>query len=297
MKIGFVGLGLMGTPMVERLINAGHTVRVFSANPQAVDDLCKRGAVAAQSIAGAADGVEIFCSCRVTPEQSRDVFVGQSGILAGQSHPLVCIDFATIDPMTAHEISATLATKGINYIDAPVSGGPDGVRAGTLTIIAGGEMHAIERAREIFDALGQQTFHMGGTGTGVTAKLCNNMISITTHVLVAEAFVLGVKAGIEATALYDVMRHSSAYSRTLERVVPGHFLPRNFEPTATLNMIMKDLRAAIDLANEEGVDLLLPAAAMERYVDAANQGHGADDIASVILPLEKAVGIRVGQKD
>ena len=294
MKIGFVGLGLMGVPMVKRLIDAGHRLQVFSHNTESVEQLQGLGAEAAGSVREAAAGADVFCSCRVTPEQSRDVFLGEEGVLAADSRPPVCVDFATIDPMTTRNISTSLSEYGIRYIDAPVSGGPDGAAAGTLTIIAGGDTEAMNVVAEMFDTLGDRTFHMGPSGTGVTAKICNNMISITTHALVAEAMVLGVKAGIDAAALYEVMRNSSAYSRTLERVVPKHFLPRNFKPTATLEMIMKDLQGALDLARDQGVRLSLPEAAMERYVKALREGHAKDDIASVILPLEKSAGVTVG---
>ena len=297
MKIGFVGLGLMGQPMVERLLEAGHTLHIFSNNAKVFRRMQQQGAILGSSVADVAGKVDVFCSCRVTPQQSRAVFSGTDGVLTAAQLPSVCIDFATIDPMTSRDIGQTLADAGVDFLDAPVSGGPDGVRAGTLSIIVGGDAGAIEIAAPIFDRLGKRTFHMGGIGAGVTTKLCNNMISITTHALVAEAMVLGAKCGINGDALYEVMRNSSAYSRTLERVVPNHFLPRNFEAAATIDMIKKDLRAAIDLAIEEGVSLRLPEAAMRWFDDAVERGHASDDIASVILPMEDIAGVRVGEQD
>lgn len=294
MRIGFVGLGLMGLPMAERLIAAGHELHVFSGNLRSISALTEQGALAGASLAEVAARVEIFCACRVTPEQSHEVFLGADGVLSAGTPPPLCIDFATIDPAVSRQIGHELGRAGGVYLDAPVSGGPGAAREGTLSVIVGGETDAVERARPVFEALGKRVFHMGGPGTGVSAKLCNNMISITTHALVAEAMVLGVKAGIEAEALYEVMRNSSAYSRTLERVVPNHFLPRDFEPTATLEMIMKDLQAAIALARAEGVRLRLPSVAMQCFDEAAGRGHLHDDIASVILPMEESAGIRVG---
>jgi 3-hydroxyisobutyrate dehydrogenase len=297
MKIGFVGLGLMGEPMVESLLEAGHTMHIFSKNVGALRRMQQQGAIPGSSVADVAGKVDVFCSCRVTPQQSRAVFSTTDGVLAATQRPSVCIDFATIDPMTSRNIGQMLADAGVDFLDAPVSGGPDGARAGTLSIIVGGEARAIKTVTPIFERLGKRTFHMGGIGAGVTTKLCNNMISITTHALVAEAMVLGAKCGVDATALYEVMRNSSAYSRTLERVVPNHFLPRNFEAAATIDMIKKDLRAAIDLSVEEGVNLRLPEAAMRWFDDAVDQGHAGDDIASVILPMEDIAGVRVGGQD
>lgn len=294
MKIGFVGLGLMGRPMAGRLIEAGHEVHVFSGNTRSVEALVARGAVAGESVAGVAGRVEAFCACRVTPDQSRAVFTGPEGVLAAGPVPPLCIDFATVDPMASREIGRTLEAAGASYIDAPVSGGPHAAASGTLTIIAGGTAAAVTRARPLLDSLGKRTFHMGGPGTGVTAKLCNNLITITSHALIAEAMVLGAKAGIDAHALYEVLSHSSAYSRTLERVVPDHFLPRNFEAAASIETIRKDLQGALDLAAAEGIRLALGETAMTLFAEAAARGHAGDDIASVILPMEEAAGILVG---
>jgi len=294
MKIGFVGLGLMGRPMVRCLVEAGHEVHVFSASAEAVASLVAQGAVAGNSVAGVAGRVEAFCACRVTPDQSRDLFTGPDGVRAADPVPRLCIDFATIDPMTSREIGRTLEAAGASYIDAPVSGGPHAAASGTLTIIAGGETAAVAAAGPLFDSLARRTFHVGGTGAGVTAKLCNNLITITSHALIAEALVLGTKAGIDAQTLYEVLSQSSAYSRTLERVVPGHFLPRNFEAAASIDTIRKDLQSALDLAAAEGIRLALGETAMTLFADAAARGHAGDDIASVILPMEDAAGVRVG---
>jgi len=295
MKIGFVGLGLMGLPMAGRLLAAGHELQVYSGNSQSLRELRRQGAVATESVAAAADGVDVFCSCRVSPAQSREVFSAADGVLAAAARPPICIDFATIDPMTSREIGRILADNGIALLDAPVSGGPGGARDGTLSIIVGGDAGAVSEVGDLFATLGQ-TFHMGAVGTGVTAKLCNNMISITTHALVAEAMVLGASSGIEADALYEVLRNSSAYSRTLERVVPGFFLPRRFAAAASISTIVKDLQAAIDLSAATGVELRLPHAAMRWFADAIDSGHSNDDIAAVILPMETVSGVRVGDE-
>ncbi len=295
MKIGFVGLGLMGQPMAGRLVEAGHEVHVFSANAAAVEAMTAKGAVAGGSVADVAGRVEIFCSCRVTPDQSREVFTGPDGVPAAAAVPPICIDFATIDPMTSREIGRTLSAAGTDYIDAPVSGGPHAAAAGTLSIIAGGVDWAIDRAGPVFDSLGKRTFHMGGTGTGVTAKLCNNLITITSHALIAEAMVLGAKGGIDGRALYEVLSQSTAHSRTLERVVPNHFLPRNFKAAASIENIMKDLQGALDLAEAEDLRLALGETAMTLFTEAAAHGHAGDDIASVILPMEDAAGVSVGK--
>ena len=294
MRIGFVGLGLMGRPMAHRLIDAGHELTVFTSNTESLTSLTERGATAVGSVAEAADRVELFCSCRVTSQQSLDVFLGPNGVTAASRPAPICVDFATIGPAASREIGLALVKRGIEYLDAPISGGPGRAENGTLSILVGGDAAAVARAKPFFEVVGKKTSHMGGIGTGVTTKLCNNMISITTHALVAEAMILGVKSGIDARALYEALNSSSAHSQTLERVVPRHFLQRDFRAAATIETIMKDLNGALDLAREQGVRLLLPNVAMQCFIEAAEMGHAQSDIASVILPMEEIAGVKVG---
>jgi len=293
-RVGFVGLGLMGLPIARHFAAAGHRLFVASGSRAPLDELAALGATVCASPREIAPQVEIFFSCRVTPEQSRQTFLGEDGILATAASGMLCVDLATTDPETARDIETRLAKQGIGFLDAPISGGPDGARAKTLSIIVGGAAEHVERAKPLFDLFGKKTFHMGPVGAGVATKLCNNMITITTHALVAEAMVLGVKAGVDATRLYEVLHSSTAYSRTLERVVPNHFLKRNFKAASNVTTVMKDLDCALLTARRLGVRLLLPAVALQCYVDAAGRGHADDDIAAVILPMEEIAGVQVG---
>ena len=294
MRIGFVGLGLMGLPIARHFAAAGHRLFVASGSRAPLDELAALGATVCASPREIAPQVEIFFSCRVTPEQSRQTFLGKDGVLATAAAGLLCVDLATTDPETARDIAAQLAKRDIGFLDAPISGGPDGAKAKTLSIIAGGAAEHVERAKPLFDLFGKKTFHMGPVGSGVATKLCNNMITITTHALVAEAMVLGVKAGVDAARLYEVLHSSTACSRTLERVVPNHFLKRNFKAASNVTTVMKDLDCALLTARRLGVRLLLPAVALQCYVDAAGRGHADDDIAAVILPMEEIAGVQVG---
>ena len=294
MRVGFAGLGLMGVPMARNILRAGHRLVVHSANRDSIEALAAEGAVAAHSIAQTIESVDVFCACRVTPEQSRDLFLGPDGVIATGRPGLLCIDFATVDPETAKTIGAALRTRGIGFLDSPISGGPYLAVDATLTAIVGGEVDDVARAKPIFDATCKSVRHMGPVGAGVTTKLCNNLISITTHALLAEAMVLGARAGIDSTQLYEALRSSSARSNSLERVVPKHFLPRNFTAAASLVTIMKDLGCAIDLGRSLGIDLTLAEAAMRRYETALAAGHAEKDIAAVILPIEEAAGVKVG---
>jgi 3-hydroxyisobutyrate dehydrogenase-like beta-hydroxyacid dehydrogenase len=284
----------MGLPIARHLAAAGHPLFIASGSRAPLEELRAMGATVCESPREIAPQVEIFFSCRVTPEHSRETFLGAQGVLASGVRGILCVDLATTDPETATDLAARLAERGIGFIDAPISGGPDGARAKTLSVIVGGAPENVERAAPLLGLFGKKTFHMGPVGAGVATKLCNNMISITTHALVAEAMVLGVAAGIDAGQLYEVLRASSAYSKTLERVVPNHFLNRNFEPGGTIAQIMKDLDCALTTARRLGVRTLLPAVALQCFAEAADRGLGQKDIAAVILPMEEIAGVEVG---
>lgn len=294
MRIGFVGLGLMGLPIAQRLQAAGHQLVIGGRNREAAAAMIAAGATQGGTPDEIAATVDMFISCRVTPEHSVETFLGSDGVIAGARPGLLCVDQSTIDPRTARRIGTELGAAGIGFLDAPISGGPDGAVAGTLSIIAGGTAEDVARAEPVFLQFGKKVSHMGPVGAGVAAKLCNNMITITTHALLAEAMVLGAKAGIDPRRLYEVLGESSANSRTLQRMIPNHVLPRNFHAAATITTIMKDLECAIDTGRELGVRLLLPNVALQCYVDAAGRGHAEDDIASVILPMEEIAGVKVG---
>lgn len=295
MRVGFVGLGLMGTPIARNILRAGHDLVVYSRNAERARELMQDGAIAVDSIAALVDDVEVVCGCRVTPQDSIDLFIGRGGAVDSRRRSLLCIDFATIDPATARGIAARLAEKGHGFLDAPVSGGPNGAAAGTLSIMAGGSEADFRRAKPLLDPLGKSVVHVGPSGAGTVAKLCNNMITGTLHVLIAEAMVLGTKAGIDCYLLYQVLHASTARSTTLERVVPNHFLARNFTAASALTTIIKDLECISATAKELGVRLLLPNIAQQCFIEAAALGHGDKDLSAVILPMEEIAGIKVGR--
>jgi 3-hydroxyisobutyrate dehydrogenase-like beta-hydroxyacid dehydrogenase len=295
MRVGFVGLGRMGLPMARNLLGAGHELVVHSRETKAIEQLLRDGARSASSPREVASLVDVFCSCRVSPEQSLDVFLGADGVVAAAKAGLLCMDFATIDPATSRRIGAGLAERDIGFLDAPVSGGPGGAAAASLSIMVGGSEGDFARGRLVLESLGKTIFHIGDIGSGVSAKLCNNVITGTLHVLIAEAMVLGTKLGIEPARLYEVLRASSARSNTLERVVPNHFLPGNYEPASALAMMIKDLECVTATAKSVGVRMLLPAVAQQCYVEAAGLGHGEKDLAAVILPMEEIAQVKVGR--
>ncbi len=148
----------------------------------------------------------------------------------------------------------------------------------------------------MLDAVGRNVFHLGGVGSGLAAKLCNNLITGTLHVLIAEAMVLGTRLGLDPARLYEVLRASSARSNTLERVVPNHFLPGNYVPGSALSMMIKDLECVTATAKSVGVRMLLPSVAQQCYIEAEGLGHGAKDLSAVILPMEAIAGVKVARE-
>ncbi|MBI1385899.1 MAG: NAD-binding protein [Rhizobiales bacterium] len=297
MRIGFVGLGLMGLPMAENLIAAGNELIVCSNNIPAIKTMRGLGARIASGVAEMAGEVEFFCACRVTPAQSLEVFLGPDGVVSHGRPGLVCIDFSTIDPETSRRIAGRLAERGIGHLDAPISGGPTAAANRTLSVIVGGADAHFIAARPLLESLAKAVFHMGPPGAGVTTKLCNNMVTITTHALLAEMATLAKAAGIDGERLYEVLSASSASSRTLARVFPGHFLPRDFKAAASMTTIIKDLECAIAAADALGVPHRIASTALERFHEAAANGLADMDISAVVLDVEKEASTLRGSRD
>ncbi len=296
MRVGFIGLGRMGFPMARNLIKAGHSVVAHNRSRGAVDRLVALGAASASTPAEVARSVEILVSCVLTPEQVEHIYLGPEGALEGASAGQVFIDTSTIYPMTSRKVGEALRTRGVAFIDAPISGGPQGAENGTLSVMVGADAEALEKARPVLEVFGKNIFHMGLTGAGCSTKICNQILTGTAHVLVAEAMVLGTKLGLDPQKLFDVLHVSSGQCRALDRAVPEAILPRNFDAVYTVDGMIKDLECAIRTARESGVRLLLPTIAQQIYQEARGLGHSNQHLAAVIMPMEKIAGIEVGKK-
>ncbi|MEI7670549.1 MAG: NAD(P)-dependent oxidoreductase [Deltaproteobacteria bacterium] len=296
MRVGFIGLGRMGFPMASNLIKAGHSVVAHNRSRGSVDRLVALGAIPALTPAEVARSVEILVSCLLTPEQVEHIFLGPEGALEGASVGQVFIDTSTIYPMTSRKIGEALRAKGVAFIDAPISGGPQGAENGTLSVMVGADAEALEKARPVLEVFGKNIFHMGPIGAGCSTKICNQILTGTAHVLVAEAMVLGTKLGLDPRQLFDVLRVSSGQCRALDRAVPEAILPRNFDAVYTVDGMIKDLECAIRTARESGVRLLLPTVAQQIYQEARGLGHSNQHLAAVIMPMEKIAGVEVGKK-
>src|SRR5438445_12086563 len=237
--VGFVGLGNIGRPMALNLVKHGFPLVVHDIDPAKVEPLRARGAAVAESaerVAAAAD--RTICMVETTA-QAEAVIAGERGIIrtAAPGHMVICM--STIDPFAARRLADTLATRRVAMLDAPVSGGTERAATGELSIIGGGAAETFEGCRDLFKAMGTKIFHVGGLGQGLAMKLVNNMLVQVNTVAVAEALVMGVKAGLDPKTIYDVVRVSTGNSFAFETRVPK-MLKRDFSPGGTLHITFND---------------------------------------------------------
>lgn len=293
MNVGFIGVGRMGFPMAANLIKAGHEVVVHNRSQQPVEKLVTLGAQRASSPAEVARAVEVLVSCVLTPQQDEQIYVGANGAIEGARAGQVFIDTSTVEPSLSRKIGEALASRGVKFLDAPISGGPKGAAAGTLSVMIGGDEDAVEKARSVLEVFGKKLFHMGPVGSGCATKICNQILTGTTHALVAETMVLGASLGLDPQRLFEVLKVSSGQSNSLERAVPNFILPRKFDAAYSVEGIIKDLECAIQTAKAKGVRLLLPTIAQQLYQEARGLGHGDKDVAAVVLPMEAIAGVEV----
>ena len=292
MRIGFVGLGLMGTPMARNLVRAGFEVVVHGRNAATLAQLGAEGARVAGSLRQVAADVDVLCSCRVTPQHSRDVFLGPDGAAAAGRPGLLCIDFATIDPATSRAIAAELASREMQFLDAPVSGGPQGAANATLSIMVGGSDADVARARPLLEVLGDALVHVGDRpGDGDAAKTINNMLSATNLAAAAEALAMGMRAGLDPERLVDCVNGGTGASHAMRAKVGGHVLTGTFGSRFTLGQYLKDLGIARGLADDHRVPTPVNGAAHALWTEQAARGHADEDHTRMVALLLADAGV------
>jgi 3-hydroxyisobutyrate dehydrogenase/2-hydroxy-3-oxopropionate reductase len=293
MDVGFVGLGMMGRPMVERLLAAGHRVHVFNRSHGAVETLVAQGASAAASAAEVAQRVEVVLSALPTPEAVDEVYAQFIGAARpGQLYA----DHSTVRPEQNRRWSAALAARGADYLDAPVSGGPVGAAAGTLTVMVGGAEATFERARPVFEAFASTIRRCGPTGAGQVVKLVNQLLVGVHTAAIAEAAVFGAALGADPGVVQELLGKSYGGSTMMLRHMP-RFIARDFSAASPITLILKDLGLIHDEARAAGVPLLLGALAEQRFIEASARGLGAEDVAALVKLWEEAAGVTVSGTD
>ena len=290
--VGFIGVGNMGGPMAANLLKRGFSLVVHDVDAARVEALRARGAKAESSPARVAAAVERTICMVETTAQAESVIAGEQGIMhtARRGHVVACM--STIDPFAARRLAEQLAERGIAMVDAPVSGGTGRAQSGELTIIGGGATATFDACRDLFDAMGTQVFHVGGLGQGLAMKLVNNMLIQVNRVAVAEALVMGVKAGLDPQTIYDVVRVSTGNSWAFEHGVPK-ILARDFAPGGTVDITYKDQELETAFAKQLGVPMLLANVTQQVYQMARAAGLNKEDGLSVVKIYERLAGVEV----
>lgn len=294
-EVGFIGCGIMGSRMARNLLAANYLVRVFDPSPKAMDAMVQAGAGACDSPTSVAASVSAVMLSLPGPLEVREVVTGARGLLSGARAGLVVVDFSTVDPGTSGSMAQAALEKGVKYIDCPVSGGPINAEKGTLTLIVGGDAATLAQVRPLLEVIGKKIFHAGGVGAGAAAKLVNNLVGAVTMAALAEAFVLGVKAGLSPQIIFEILSASSAASYQLGLRYPNFIAKRNFSPGFSVSLMEKDVNLALEMANREGVPTVVTAVTRELYKLAKARGYGAEDFSAVIKILEEAVGVTVSE--
>lgn len=292
-RIAFIGLGNMGGPMAANLAKAGHVVHAFDLSADALAAVVAAGASAAGSGADAVTDAEVVISMLPASRHVEGLYLGEGGVLAKIPAGALVIDSSTIAPASAQKVAAAAAARGLQMIDAPVSGGTAGAQAGTLTFIVGGSSEALERARPVLEAMGRNIFHMGDAGAGQVAKLCNNMALGVIMAATGEAIALGVAHGLDPKVLSQMMAVSTGRSWATEvcnpwpGVLENAPASRGYSGGFGNDLMLKDLGLAAEAALGTGASIPLGELARNLYALNSNAGNGGLDFSSVVKLLSR----------
>ncbi len=293
--VGFIGLGVMGSRMARRLVDAGYRVHAYDLKPEAVDVLVRAGAHAATSCTDVGNKARVvFCSLGM-PEHVHDAVLGATGIAKG-STVRVIVDLSSTGAVMEQKIAASLKGTGISLVDSPVSGGSHGAEAGTLTLMCAGPRAAFEEAEPMLKNIGKNIFWLSDdTGRGQTMKMINNMVAAASTIASFEAMVLGVKAGLDPQTMCDVLNVSGGVTVGSLHKIPKCVLPRTFPNLFSTDLMYKDVRLGAEEAESLGVPLWVIESAKNFLKFAISQGDGPIDWANGIKHFENWAGVTVGK--
>ncbi|MEW9796833.1 3-hydroxyisobutyrate dehydrogenase [Alteromonas sp. CYL-A6] len=292
-SIAFIGLGNMGGPMAENLVKAGHKVTVFDLVKASVDALKACGADAAESAAEAVKHAEVVVTMLPAAAHVKGLYLGDEGIIAASSPGTLFIDSSTIDADTAKLVGEAAISQGREFVDAPVSGGVAGAKAGTLTFIMGGAERAVARARTVLAAMGKNLFHAGDTGAGQVAKICNNMLLAVLMAGTSEALQLAIDNGLDPKVMSDIMLESSGCNWTLQKynpcpgVMEGVPSSNDYQGGFMTRLMNKDLNLAMTAASMSDSATPMAAAAQGLYKLHLRNGNGDKDFSSIFTLFSK----------
>ncbi len=286
MNIGFIGLGIMGRPMALNLLKGGHRVRVWARRPESMQALLDAGASAASGPADVALSAEVVISMVADAPDVEQVWLGADGVASAGKTGLVGIDMSTIRPAAARDIARRLQAAGIDFLDAPVSGGEVGAIAGTLSIMVGGSADAFAVAAPAFACMGKNIVHVGDSGAGQVAKAANQIVTGAGVLTVAEALNFAAKSGVDPAKVREALLGGFAYSKILENH-GQRMLERNFKPGFKSWMHQKDMNIVMQSAHELGLCLPVAAATTQMFNAMVGSGLGEEDSIAILKLLER----------
>ncbi len=294
MKVGFIGLGTMGGHMAYNTLAGGHELVVHDLRRESATRHLEAGAVWADTPREAAEAAEVVFTSLPGPTEVEAVVLGEDGVAQGLTAGKTYFDLSTSTPGLIRRIHRELAARGIDVLDAPVSGGPNGARTRNLAIWVGGDRDVYERWKPLLDAIGDKAYYVGPIGSGAIAKLVHNCTGYVVQAALAEVFTMGVKAGVDPLALWQAVRRGAQGRRGTFEGLAEHLLPGNFDPPDfALRLARKDVDLAVAVGREFDVPMRLANLALQEMTEAMNRGWGDRDSRAAMLLQEERAGVQV----
>ena len=295
LRVGFIGLGIMGKPMAGHLTKAGHVLHVYSRTHESVAELAALGAIPCKNSSEVAERSEIvFLMLPDTPDVE-EVLFGRDGISSGIKPGSTVVDMSSISPIETRRFAERLRNQGVEMLDAPVSGGQIGAQNATLSIMVGGKAEVFERIKPLFEKMGKNIIYIGGNGDGQICKVANQIVVALTIEAVGEALLLASKAGADVVKVREALLGGFAQSRILD-VHGERMIKRTFQPGFRIRLHQKDLRLALQTGRELGVSLPNTATAQELFTAVSASGGAELDHAAMVQALERLASYRIGEK-
>jgi 3-hydroxyisobutyrate dehydrogenase-like beta-hydroxyacid dehydrogenase len=292
-KVGFIGLGVMGGPMALNILKGGHELTVFDLSREAVERLTRAGAKAAGSPREVGAASEVVVTMLPEPQHVEEVVLGADGVAAGLQPNGVVIDMSTIDPQTSQKVGAELRRRGFDMVDSPVGKTSEHAATGTLTLMVGGEPDVIERVKPVLDCMGNETYLCGGPGMGHAMKITNNLLATTIMAANTEALAIGIKSGLTLELMLDVMKTTMAWNNQLAVAMPKKAFKGDDSPGFMVKLAAKDVRLANELARAQGFEPYVGLGAQRTLERAMEKGFADRDTAALMRIREDELGIRV----
>ncbi|OEH92973.1 NAD(P)-dependent oxidoreductase [Bacillus solimangrovi] len=287
MKVGFIGLGNMGLPMAKNLLAAGYDIYGKNRSSKKEETFAKEGGKTGMSIEQMAQNLDVILTCLPLPEDVEKVYFSKEGLLENGHEGLILVDHSTVAPELNQKIATAAAKKGIEFLDAPISGGNFGAEDGTLTIMTGGKKEVFNRVKPLFDVMGENIYHIGDTGSGSVVKLLNNlMVSFHTQAT-SEAIALGKRMGVDTDLIFEILNASYAQSRIFERHYQNFIAKEDYTAGFAIKLLHKDMRIAEQMAKNANMELPIGSQLTSRLKEAMDNNLSEQDMSALYLLMNK----------